>query len=311
MKRIAVWSVVGLLLVVGAWLAGKGGIGKSSEASVESPAAQVEKTPERPKGDFVIAEVNGEKVYHSDFQIAVESLPENARAIAGKPAGKRVITEEIVKLKLLKQQAEKMGIDKDPEILSQVSAMRDNILAASALEKIVTEAPSDLQAFYEKYKTQFRGTRLRQVLVSYDGALIPAKAGTAKLSEAQAREKAAGIADRIRKGEDFATVARAESDDTQTAERGGELGMVRPGQLGSSLEVPIELLKENEVSAPIRSPYGFHIFQVTAREVSTFEQVRPALEQQGVNLRAQIVVNSVKESAKIEFNENFFEEKAP
>lgn len=308
MKRIAVWSVVGLLLVVGAWFAGKSGLGKSPEASVSAPV-DVKKAPERPAGDFVIAEVNGEKVYHSDFVIALESLPEQAKAIAGKPAGKRVITEEIVKLKLLKQEAEKMGIDKDPEIASQVAAMRDNILAASALEKIVTDTPADLQAFYEKYKNQFRGTRLRQVLVSYDGALIPAKTGTPKLSELQAREKAEAIAARIRKGEDFAAVARAESDDAQSAERAGDLGLIRPGQLGSSLEAPIEKLQINEVSAPVRSPYGFHVFQVTAREVSTFEQIKPALEQQGMNLRAQIVVNAVRENAKIELNEDFFEGK--
>ena len=235
MKRIAVWSVVGLLLVVGAWFAGSKGLGKSPEAGVVEAPAEVVKSTARPAGDFVIAEVNGEKIYHSDFVIALESLPASAKAIAGKPAGKRVITEEIVKLKLLKQQAEKMGIDRDPEIASQVAAMRDNILAASALEKIVTEAPADLQAFYEQYKNQFRGTRLRQVLVSYDGALIPARPGTPKLSEAQAREKAQGIAERLRKGGDFAAVARAESDDQQTAESGGDLGFIRPGQLGSSL----------------------------------------------------------------------------
>ena len=65
------------------------------------------------------------------------------------------------------------------------------------------------------------------------------------------------------------------------------------------------------MSDPLRSPYGFHVFQVTAREVPTFEQVKPALEQQGTNLRARIVVNAVKDNAKIELNESFFEEKIP
>jgi len=214
-----------------------------------------------------------------------------------------------VKLKLLKQQAEKMGVDKDPAIISQVAAMRDNILASSALEKIVTEAPTDVQAFYEKYKNQFRGTHVRQILVAYEGSLAPARPNAPKLSESQAREKAASIADRLRKGGDFAAIAKADSDDVNSGARGGELGMLRPGQLGSSLEGPIDTLQINEVSQPIRSPYGFHIFQVTGREVSTFEQVKPALEKQGMNLRAQIVVNAMKESAKIEYENGFFEEK--
>ncbi|MBI2212074.1 MAG: peptidylprolyl isomerase [Acidobacteria bacterium] len=304
------WSVVGLLIVAGVWYGGRQGIGNTPEASVEtsskSPAPAA-----RPAGDVVIARVNGEAIYKSDYEVALASLPAQAKAIAAKPSGRRLILDEIVKLKLLKQQAEAMGVDKDPEILSQVAAMRDNILAASALEKIVSESPTDLQAFYEKYKNQFRATNVRQILIGYEGSIIPQKPGAEKMSEAQAAVKAAAIVARLRKGEDFATVAKAESDDVKSNEHGGDLGTLRPGQLGPNLEGPIDKLQVNEVSDPVTSPYGVHIFQVTAREVTPFEQVKPALEQQGMNLRAQVVVNAVREGAKIEVEESFFSQQRP
>lgn len=307
MKRIVLWSVVGLLLVAGVWYGGRQGIGKASEATVEKPA-EAPAPAARPAGDIVIARVNGEPIYKSDYEIALESLPAQAKAIAAKPAGRRLILDEIVKLKILKQQAEKMGVDKDPAIIAQVAAMRDNILAASALEKIVSEAPTDVQGFYDKYKNQFRATKVRQILVGFDGSIIPQKPGAAKITEAQAEEKAAAIVARLRKGEDFAALAKAESDDVKSGERGGELGMLRPGQLGPNLEGPIDKLQVNEVSDPVHSPYGVHIFQVTGREITPFETVKPALEQQGMNLRAQVVVNAVRENAKIEVEESFFDQ---
>jgi parvulin-like peptidyl-prolyl isomerase len=308
-KRIVLWSVVGLLLVAGVWYGGRQGIGKAPEASVEKPA-EAPAPAARPAGDVVIARVNGEAIYKSDYEIALASLPAQAKAIAAKASGRRLILDEIVKLKILKQQAEAMGVDKDPEIQAQVAAMRDNILAASALEKIVSEAPTDVQAFYDKYKNQFRAAKVRQILVGYDGSIIPQKPGAEKITTAQAEVKAAALVARIRKGEDFAAIAKAESDDVKSAERGGELGTLRPGQLGPNLEGPIDKLTVNEVSDPVSSPYGVHIFQVTEREITPFEQVKPALEQQGMNLRAQIVVNSIREGAKIEVEESFFEQQA-
>lgn len=310
MKRIALWCVVGLLIVAGAWYLGRQGSGKAPAGTTEKPAeAAAPAASARPAGDIVIAHVNGEPIYKSDYEIALAGLPPQAKGIADKPGGKRLILDEIVKLKILKQQAETMGVDKDPAIAAQVAAMRDNVLAASALEKIVKESPTDVQAFYEKYKGQFRASHVRQILVAYEGSLVPQREGAAKLTEEQARMKAAAIAERLRKGEDFAKVAKADSDDTKSGERGGELGILRPGQLGPSLEAPIDKLAVNEVSEPVRSPYGFHIFQVTARETIPFDKVKPALEQQGMNLRAQIIVNSIRESAKVEVEDSFFEPK--
>ncbi len=82
----------------------------------------------------------------------------------------------------------------------------------------------------------------------------------------EAHSKAARAADRIRKGADFAALARAESDDTVTAARGGELGAIS----NDSKMVPefmrgVFKLGVLEVSDPVENPVGgYHVFQVTA-----------------------------------------------
>jgi hypothetical protein len=311
-NRIALWTIVALLLIGGAWLLGRNGVTDPSE-TVERPGGEtVEGPTERPAGDFVLASVNGEPIYHTEFELAVQSLPAAAQPIAALPAGRRVILDEIIKLKVLKQAAQRKGLDRDPEIAVQLSSALDNMLAAVALEKLVEDSPEDLRAFYDAYSNQFRGTRVRQVLVAYDGGVLPPKSGGKAMSEADAKKKAAGIASRIRGGEDFAAVARAESDDDQSAEAGGSLGLVRPGQLGAALDEAIEGLEPNQVSDPIKSAYGIHVFEVTGREVSAFEDVENALRQQGDQLRAQIVLNDLKEKAKVTIeNDEFFEVNVP
>jgi len=300
------------MLVGGAWYLGQNNPAEPGAPSSTGTRAIDVESAERPVGDFVIATVNGEPIYHSEFVIAVRSLPGAAQPIAAKPAGKRVILEELVKLKVLKQETLQEGWSREPDVAVEIASALDNILASVALERLVGEAPNDLEGFYNKYKNEFRGTHTRQILIAYDGGLFGPRGGGKALPEAEAFEVAEGIAGRLRAGEDFASIATAESDDEPSSARGGELGMVRPGQLGSVLDSAVELLEINEISEPIKSAYGIHIFQVTGREIPTFDEVRGDLQRQGEALKARIVVNSLKSEARVEIeNDEFFEEIVP
>jgi peptidyl-prolyl cis-trans isomerase C len=311
-NRIALWTIVALLIVGGSWALGRKASSHPSPAAKAKDQPVVETATDRPAGDFVLATVNGEPIYHTDFVLAVQSLPAAAQPIAATASGRHLVLEELVRLKVLKQEAKRQGLDRDPEVAMQLASALDNMLAAAALEKMVSDAPTDLREFYEANTNQFRGTRVRQIVVAYDGGLIPPRHGGRAMSEADAKKKASDIAGRIRGGESFASVAAAESDDPQTAEDGGSLGLVRPGQLGQNLETEIEKLQPNVVSDPIRSPYGFHVFEVTGREVSSFEQVEGALVQQGSQLRAQILMNALRETANVRIEDaSFFERAGP
>ncbi len=70
---------------------------------------------------------------------------------------------------------------------------------------------------------------------------------------------------RIAAGEDFAQLAKRFSDDTGSAQNGGDLGWVGPGVMVKPFEETIFRLKDGEVSAPFESQFGWHIAQVLAR----------------------------------------------
>ncbi|NCA69902.1 MAG: molecular chaperone SurA [Sphingobacteriia bacterium] len=85
------------------------------------------------------------------------------------------------------------------------------------------------------------------------------------VSDTDARRRLAQLRIRILGGEDFTALARAHSDDTGSALRGGDLGWINPGDTVPDFEEAMNALPINGVSEPFQSPFGWHIVQVMER----------------------------------------------
>ena len=81
----------------------------------------------------------------------------------------------------------------------------------------------------------------------------------------EAKRRIEQLRERIEQGEDFAALARVHSDDIGSSTGGGDLGWLTPGQASPDFERAVEGLKLNELSAPVRTPYGVHLIQVLER----------------------------------------------
>jgi peptidyl-prolyl cis-trans isomerase SurA len=85
------------------------------------------------------------------------------------------------------------------------------------------------------------------------------------VSENDARQRLSDLRERVLIGNaDFAELARLHSEDASAA-RGGDLGWISPGETVPDFERAIEVLQANEVSEPVRSPFGWHLIQVLGR----------------------------------------------
>jgi peptidyl-prolyl cis-trans isomerase SurA len=84
------------------------------------------------------------------------------------------------------------------------------------------------------------------------------------LSESEARERLRRLRERIVAGADFAEIAKVHSEDA-SAQKGGDLGWVAPGDTVPEFERAMNALKEGEVSEPIQTPFGWHLVQVVQR----------------------------------------------
>lgn len=93
-----------------------------------------------------------------------------------------------------------------------------------------------------------------------------------------ARARAEEVWSRVRAGEEFGELARRHSEDP-TAKEGGDLGVVKQGELAGEIESRILRLRPGEASAPFRSKFGFHIFKLEWKESLSGEALRQAKQQ--------------------------------
>ena len=100
-------------------------------------------------------------------------------------------------------------------------------------------------------------------------------------NETEVAARAAELAAEARGGADFAQLAREHSQDETNAGNGGDLGLFGRGRMVPEFENAAFALAAGEISDPVRSPFGFHVIQVTQKQeevTQPFEEVRGAIE---------------------------------
>ena len=94
-------------------------------------------------------------------------------------------------------------------------------------------------------------------------------------SDAEVKKRLEALRERIVNGEDFGSLARANSDDKVSAANGGELGWVNPGATVPQFEEVMNKLEPGQLSQPFQTPFGWHILEVQERrQMDSTDQVR-------------------------------------
>ena len=260
--------------------------------------------------DHVIMRVNGDAVTESEFAAAFSQLPQEMQQQFSSEQGKQAFAEQMVRLKILEQEGRKMGVEKDPKVAGQLAADHTNIIAAATAQKLLPP-PNDaaVQKFYEENKKNFEATELSHILVAYEGGAVPARNGK-PLSQRDALKKAQSIAQQARGGADFAKLARENSDDAASADKGGVLGPFSPGMLPPEIESHVTPLQPGQVSDPVPSRFGVHVFKVGAHTSQPLEQLRPSISRRVQQQATLERVEQMRKAAKVDFDPKFFPEAA-
>lgn len=94
-------------------------------------------------------------------------------------------------------------------------------------------------------------------------------------------EEAKAVLERLKKGEDFAKLAKEKSKDTLSAANGGDLGFFERGRMVPEFEKVAFSLPTGGLSEPVKTSYGYHIIQVLEKKEAkkpSFEEVRSQVE---------------------------------
>jgi peptidyl-prolyl cis-trans isomerase C len=271
--------------------------------------AQTTPAPAQAKkdGDPVVVSYGNRTIRQSELEAAIKSLPQEYQGYVSGP-GKRAFAEDYLRMKMLAAEAEKNGLQNDPQVKAQIQLMRDNALANAQLERIdetIQISDADLQAVYEQKKGEFEQATARHILVAFEGS--PAASPDKKpLSEEQAMARAEEIRKKITAGADFAEAAKTESDDTGSGARGGDLGSFGRGQMVPEFEKAVFEGKVGEVQGPVRTQFGYHLVQVQERSARPFDEVKPNLEREVRQQRVQEKLEGMKTALKPTFNDAYF-----
>lgn len=196
------------------------------------------------------------------------------------------------------EQAIAEGLEKNPQVAAALKVARDKVLSDAMLEHIDKKAvPSDtaLEALarneYRAKPQRFKAeeeVKIRHILLAE------------KTPESKA--KAEQVLADLKKGADFATLAKERSADTGSAPKGGELGYFAKGRMVPEFETAaFALQKPGETSGIVETKFGYHILQLDDRKperTRTFEEVRDELMKE---LRTKAAQDArASEAAKIQ-----------
>lgn len=163
----------------------------------------------------------------------------------------------------------------------------------------VTEA--GLRRWYDAHRDE-----LTRVCASHILAAVRTPQGG--VDEAASRAKIDRIAARLASGEDFAAVARAESDDPGSRDKGGDLGCAEPSRYVTPFAEAVRTQPVGRIGAPVQTSFGFHIIRVDGRQTPAFSEVRDEIRQRlegeaGTKLNAWLV--RALERAEVRVNPKF------
>jgi peptidyl-prolyl cis-trans isomerase C len=258
--------------------------------------------------ETVVLTVGNEKVTAKDFDSYIEGLPEQVRAQARGPM-KRQMAEQIVRVKLLSQKAKEQGLDQDPAMKSRIAFQVENLLAGAAYSEMLKNAKPDETAarkYFEEHKNEWEEASARHILIKFKGSPVPVREGKQELSEEQALAKAQEIRKKLVAGEDFAALAKAESDDVGSGANGGDLGTFKRNSMVPEFEKAAFTQPVGQVSEPIKTQFGYHLIRVDKREAPTFESQKTQIEDRIKPDQARQAVELLAKNATVVMNDAYF-----
>lgn len=150
----------------------------------------------------------------------------------------------------------------------------------------ITVDEAEVRERYEARKINYTSPEERKA----SHILVKLSGDSSEEAVAAAKQKAEKLLERIRKGEEFAKLAKAESDDPGSAPQGGDLGFFGRGVMDPAFEEAAFALKKGEVSDLVRSSFGFHIIKlvdIKGGEVKPFAEVKDEIKKEIQNERAE------------------------
>ena len=199
------------------------------------------------------------------------------------------IDEKSIDEQLQKVQEQYGGKDKFEQLLKQqgftLDKYKDGLKVKAAQTLMINDyagtTEDKLKESYEKNKHQYH---LAHILIS-----VKSDSNPNGLSDEDAKKKAEELHKKIKDGEDFATLAKENSNDTANASNGGDLGWSskEDNSFVSEFSSAAYALSKDQVSDVVKTSFGYHIIKVLDTKDSSFDELKTSLEEKAAEQAVQ------------------------
>jgi peptidyl-prolyl cis-trans isomerase C len=250
--------------------------------------------------DKVVAKVNGIEIHQSDLALAEEDVGQNLPQ-GGEEAKRDYLVSYLSDMILLAQAAEEKRVQDDPEFKRHAAFTRNKVLMEVLLQKEGKRAVTDqaLRGVYDDAVKQMgdeEEVHARHILFRVANP-------TDDKASKEAEDKIKAVIERLKKGEDFATLAKDLTEDPAGRQDGGDLGYFTKEQMVPEFSAVAFKLDKGKISDPIKTQFGWHVLKVEdkrKRQPPDFDKVKDQLETFVVRKAQVDLVTKLRTAAKIE-----------
>ncbi len=221
----------------------------------------------------VVAEYKGIKVTLKEVLNQFKDLMENQPTMKDKKFEEldKSLQENMIKgfihAQLLDQESKASKIDESAAFKEKLQQIKQQLIQQTFVENIIKQKVTDaaIASEYEKLKKEMAGKE--EIKASH--ILVDSE------------EKAKEVKAKLEKGEKFENLAKQYSSDEGSKANGGELGFFTKGQLVPEFENTAFAMKKGEISAPVKTQFGWHIIKLEEKrpmKVPSLDEAKPSIQ---------------------------------
>ena len=235
-----------------------------------------------------VASVNGRDIPRRRLELLMSSRPPNGEPDT--PDLREKARQELINRELVVQEAERIGLTKGADFKEQVEMARQQVILGLYLRDFVARSA----VTEEQIKSEYDSLSKRNSAKEFKVAHILVK------TESEAKDLIA----KIKKGANFADIAKIASEYTGSKGDGGDLGWKAPGNFVEQFsEAMIKLGRGEMTQEPVRTQYGYHIIRVDdtrALKIPPLEEIHQDIARRLQQLRVDKMISDLRYKAKID-----------
>ena len=237
--------------------------------------------------DKSVALVNGVSIPQARVDMRVKAVV--AQGQADSPELRKALREDMINLEVMVQEANKLGLNKNEEVLQQIELAKQQVLVGAFIQDYAKKHPvsdDQIKQEYDRMKAKLgdKEYNVRHILVE---------------TEAEAKS----IIEQLGKKAKFEKLA-AKSKDTGSAAQGGSLGWAVPSNFVPPFANALLNLKKGERSKePVQSQFGWHVIMVDdIRDLKapSLDEIKPQLYQRLQQQSIKKAIDDLRAKAKVE-----------